>query len=457
MSKNLIPEKNLEFVLLWKKNLRQISQKLFGQLSENESLALTFNAEDTTYIRINAAKVRQNTEVQQITLTANLQFDKKSSNRSWTLGGNLENDLAKSIQNLNSLRDECRSLPDDLHASEIVNNGQNEEDFTSETLNENQILNQVLKSAEDLQLDLAGLFLQGPTIRASVNSKGQWLWFSTKKFCIDYSLFNGPKAVKGIYCKANWNCEDWILNLQKSLEQLRLLDKPMIHLKPGSYRVFLQPMAVAEILNLLSYDFFSMTAYKNGRSSSKKLVEGTANLAPTFHLYENFDLGLSPKFNSFGEISKNKVSLIRQGRLDSMLISSRSAKEYNLQGNFASEYESLRSPEIAPGKLSQQNILQQLDTGLYISNLHYLNWSDRLNARITGMTRYACYWVENGRIQGPIQDMRFDISLYEAFGANLEDLTDFQQLLPELSTYYERAVGGCKLPGLLLRDFKFTL
>ena len=32
-------------------------------------------------------------------------------------------------------------------------------------------------------------------------------------------------------------------------------------------------------------------------------------------------------------------------------------------------------------------------------NLHYLNWSDNIGGRITGMTRYACFWVENGEIK----------------------------------------------------------
>ena len=139
------------------------------------------------------------------------------------------------------------------------------------------------------------------------------------------------------------------------------------------------------------------------------------------------------------------------------LVSSRTAKEYNVLSNGASEWEGLRSPEVSPGKLPSEDILKRLGTGLLLSNLHYLNWSDVPAGRITGMTRYACFYVENGVIKAPIKDLRFDESLYEFFGNGLEAVTDFQELIPNTSTYERRGLGGNKVPGLLIRDFNFTL
>jgi predicted Zn-dependent protease len=42
--------------------------------------------------------------------------------------------------------------------------------------------------------------------------------------------------------------------------------------------------------------------------------------------------------------------------------------------------------------------LKTLGTGVYISDLHYLNYSDRQACRMTGMTRFACLWVEDGEL-----------------------------------------------------------
>jgi predicted Zn-dependent protease len=80
------------------------------------------------------------------------------------------------------------------------------------------------------------------------------------------------------------------------------------------------------------------------------------------------------------------LPLIQAGQLVNTLINSRTAKEYGKVANGANGSESLRSPEVLPGTLPAADILKALDTGLYLSNLHYLNWSDRPTGRITGMT-----------------------------------------------------------------------
>ena len=72
-----------------------------------------------------------------------------------------------------------------------------------------------------------------------------------------------------------------------------------------------------------------------------------------------------------------------------------------------------------PGNLNQENVTKEIDRGLYLSNIHYLNWSDNAGGRITGLTRYACFWVENGEIVAPIETMRFDDSFYRFFGEKL--------------------------------------
>jgi predicted Zn-dependent protease len=164
-----------------------------------------------------------------------------------------------------------------------------------------------------------------------------------------------------------------------------------------------------------------------------------------------------PRFNELGEIAPLTLPIIEAGNLINLLVCSATAKEYNLEANGASEEEALRSPEILSGELNHDRILEELDTGLYVSNLHYLNWSDRPNGRITGMTRYACFWVENGEIVAPIENLRFDDSLYQFWGENLIALTDFQEFIPNVGTYENRDLGGVWVPGMLIEGFTYTL
>jgi predicted Zn-dependent protease len=101
--------------------------------------------------------------------------------------------------------------------------------------------------------------------------------------------------------------------------------------------------------------------------------------------------------------------------------------------------------------------LPQLDTGVYINNLWYLNYSDRAACRMTGMTRFATFWVEGGSIQAPLSVMRFDESIYRMLGDHLLGLTAERDFILDPSTYYQRSTGSSRLPGALVEDFNFTL
>ncbi len=168
-------------------------------------------------------------------------------------------------------------------------------------------------------------------------------------------------------------------------------------------------------------------------------------------------MGLTPRFNSLGEVSPTSLPLIQDGELKTMLVSSRSAKEYGLVANGAADSESPRALDVRVGSLVEQDVLKELGTGLYLSNLHYLNWSDPVSARVTGMTRYACFWVDGGQIVGPIKDLRWDESLYAALGSKLMALTAQAEIDPAVDTYFQRALGGSRTPGALIDQFTFTL
>ena len=107
--------------------------------------------------------------------------------------------------------------------------------------------------------------------------------------------------------------------------------------------------------------------------------------------------------------------------------------------------------------LKPKNVLKSIDKGLYLSNIHYLNWSDVSGGRITGLTRYACFWVEGGEIIAPIRTMRFDDSFYRFFGDQLLEVEDKLTLNPEVGTYGGRSMGATTCPGILVDSFRLTL
>ena len=149
--------------------------------------------------------------------------------------------------------------------------------------------------------------------------------------------------------------------------------------------------------------------------------------------------------------------LIEGGALVGSLVSPRTAREFDLQANGANAGESPEALAMAGGELAARDALAALDTGLAVGNLWYLNYSDRPACRMTGMTRFATFWVENGKVVAPVNVLRFDDTLYRMLGDNLEALTVERELLLESNTYGSRALASVTLPGALLSELNFTL
>ena len=76
---------------------------------------------------------------------------------------------------------------------------------------------------------------------------------------------------------------------------------------------------------------------------------------------------------------------------------------------------------------------------------------------MTGMTRFATFWVEDGQLVAPMNVMRFDESFYRMFGENLIGLTRERHLILDAGTYEQRSTSSAYLPGALIEDFTFTL
>jgi predicted Zn-dependent protease len=172
---------------------------------------------------------------------------------------------------------------------------------------------------------------------------------------------------------------------------------------------------------------------------------------------ESTESGIAPGFQQDGYTRPPYVELINGGALAHTLVSPRSAKEYSLVTNGANSGERPESLDVAAGGLAAADALGAVDKGLYISNLWYLNFSDRPAGRITGMTRFATFWVEGGKIIAPVNPMRFDDTIYRVLGSQLIDFTRERELLMSTSTYSERSTASTHLPGALLASLRFTL
>ena len=194
---------------------------------------------------------------------------------------------------------------------------------------------------------------------------------------------------------------------------------------------------------------------KTRNSSLIKLVEGKKSFNKNIKVIEN-NTGM-PLFNSTGFVKPDNIILIKNGKHCESLVSPRSAKEYGVTQNGADSLETPESLELDSGEISPESILKTLDNGIYINNLHYLNYSDMSNCSVTGMSRFACFEVKNGRVTTPINVMRFDVSMYDILGKNLVGSTSQRERIFSTNTYRYRHMENTFVPGIVADNFKFTL
>ncbi|MEE1925527.1 TldD/PmbA family protein [Pseudomonas sp. 148P] len=420
-----------------------------------EHFTLSFAGEDSQFVRFNHAKVRQAGEVRQSSVTLRLIADGRQADLSLTLSNDAATDRQRLGEALEQLRQTLPLIPADPYL--LLNDSV----WTSERRQDQplpdfaRVLEQIEAGAGDL--DLVGFYVAGPVCRGFASSFGAFGWHHANSFGFDWSLFHANgQAVKTNYGGQVWDDRQFAARLAQAREQLGYLGRPLKVLAPGQYRAYIAPGAMDEIVDLLGWGGFSTQAIANKHSPLQRLHAGEATLSPLVSFSEQVSGSICPAFSGEG-YPRDDVTLIEAGALRDSLTSARSAAEFQCQANGAESWEAPTALSMAGGDLELDQVLARLGTGLYISNLWYLNYSDQPAARMTGLTRFATFWVEDGKIQAPVSTMRFDDSLYSLLGSNLEALTRERELVLSTRTYGLRQTGSNHLPGALVKRLTLTL
>ena len=435
----------------------ELADVLTSLLRGDEIYTCSFAAEDSDFVRLNRSAIRQAGSVSQRSLSCDLIDGQRHASGQLALSGDLDLDRSRLAGFVARLREQLPSLPEDphlLYATEVR---------SSEYLGDNHlpedsgaIVSAVLDAGHGH--DLAGIYAAGGIYRGFANSFGQRNWFSTYTYNLDWSLYvQADKAVKSRYAGFVWDPAEFSRRMDAAQAQLAGLSRPARTIEPGEYRVYLAPTALVEIVELLSWAGFGLKDHRTKQTTLLKMVEEDQRLSPQITLLENTADGVAANFQDAGFLKPDRVALIEAGAFGQCLVSPRSAKEYGVPTNGASGWEMPASLDLAAGTIPDSDILRRLDRGVYINNLWYLNYSDRTACRMTGMTRFATFWVEHGELQAPLNVMRFDETLYRLLGDKLLGLTAERDFLLDPSTYHARSTGSFRGPGALVEGFRFTL
>ncbi len=228
-------------------------------------------------------------------------------------------------------------------------------------------------------------------------------------------------------------------------------------LDPGEYTVILEPYAVQDLLQMMTWTGFGAVAMQEGRS----FMAGKIGQQIVDRRVSIWDDGLSPDTIpwpfDFEGVPKRRVDLIEKGVARGVVYDTyRAGKEEDK----ASTGHALPAPNplgpiplnlfFAPGEATVEEMIASTERGLYITRFHYTRPVEPTKVVITGMTRDGTFLIENGEIAYPVKNLRFTQSYLEALNG-VELIGRELKLLTGMASLVRHSV-----PALKLSRFTFT-
>lgn len=194
--------------------------------------------------------------------------------------------------------------------------------------------------------------------------------------------------------------------------------KGRARLPPGSYHVVLGAEAVAELLHFLPDLGFSgqLAAAGIGIATTRageQLIASHLDIADD----PGADVGLPIGFDIEG-VTKRRVPFFVAGRVGEPVTDLATAAALGGVSTGHAHIAREQVPEpaaanivLSAGDTSEDELIAAVESGVYIQRFWYTRLVDRMAGTITGVTRDACFVIEDGRLTTPVEGMRFTESI----------------------------------------------
>ncbi|GHN00070.1 TldD protein [Cytophagales bacterium WSM2-2] len=308
---------------------------------------------------------------------------------------------------------------------------------------------QSLQVAKGTKTVAAGFLEDNNGFTAMMNSKGLFAYNTSTN--TNFSITMRTEDGKGSgYATRGYN-DITKLNVKEATEiaaQKAVKSATAKGIEPGKYTVILEPAAAAVLLERI---FFGLDARQadEGRSFLSKPGGGTKLgeklVDERVNIYSNPlhpDLPTST-WNGDGR-PQEKVSWIEKGVIKNLTYSRYWAQNKNVKA--------VPGPDAAimeGGTKSLEELIAGTKKGVLVTRLWYIRDVDPQTLLLTGLTRDGTFYIENGKIQYPIKNFRFNESPIIMLN-NLEELGKVERTVSVESNV------NYLLPPLKIRDFTFS-
>jgi predicted Zn-dependent protease len=188
-------------------------------------------------------------------------------------------------------------------------------------------------------------------------------------------------------------------------------------LPAGRYEVVLGAEATGELLGFLPDTGFSGTLAAAGIGITTRA--GQQAVAPLVEVADDggADVGLPIGFDIEG-VTKRRVAFFAGGRVGEAVTDLATAAALGRPSTGHAHIAREQVPEpaaanivMAGGPHTEDELIAQVEQGVYLQRFWYTRLVERVAGTITGVTRDACFLIENGRLTAPLDGMRFTESV----------------------------------------------
>jgi len=223
-------------------------------------------------------------------------------------------------------------------------------------------------------------------------------------------------------------------------------------IEPGIYTVILEPQAVADLIGNFGFGFNARTA-EEGRSvfsapgGKTKLGEKVFDEKVTIYS-DPWHTELPGSQSAQGGIPAQRIVMVDKGVLKNLNYNRFWAKQKNTDPTPGPVNTIL---ETSGPTSTLEEMIKSTERGILVSRFWYIRSTDARTASSTGLTRDGVWWVENGKIEYPLKNFRFNQSTVKMLGPGNVLMVG----KPERVGSSEGG-GGSLLPALKLKEFNFT-
>lgn len=227
-------------------------------------------------------------------------------------------------------------------------------------------------------------------------------------------------------------------------------------IEPGEYTVVLDPYVTQDLLMMLNMTGMGANTVQEGRSWMNDRI-GKQVFSPSISIWDDaLDPSGVPIPFDFEGTPKQRVDIVKDGVVVGPVYDRTTAKKDNRESTghglppTARGYSPLAvNLFMAPGNSSVEAMIASTGRGLYITRFHYTRPVHPAACTITGMTRDGAYWIQDGKIQYPVKNLRFTQSYVQAL-AGVEAIGRETLLLTTMG------IIATRVPALKLESFNFT-